>query len=293
MPAQTLPNYEIVPLRSDIVRVGVIQSRNNTIDPKHAERDRKANVEHMCELIDYAQDYGVRSERMKDFVVFHEFPITGWPGQYVNTGFILNPKGEIVLKNWKRRNTPGSGYSTTVYDILDKFVEIYGWDAIFPVARTDIGNLAIQPEIFEPEFVRTLAMKGAELFIRYYTSGVFRQFDVPVQCATNKIYGIFINQAVYEGDCRFEDANSGGSAIFDDAGNTVVEVRSHHETMASATIPMASFRKRHSIPTVYKDLFMPQWDKYQCKFAPNGYLTESLPTNKRESIAHYQKIARW
>ena len=33
--------------------------------------------------------------------------------------------------------------SSTVYDVLDRYVEMYGWDAVLPVVRTDIGNISM------------------------------------------------------------------------------------------------------------------------------------------------------
>jgi len=338
MPEKSLPNYEVVPLCGDAVRVGVIQSRNKTVDLNNEKRDRKENLEHMCRLIDYAQGHGVRKDRMKDLLIFHEFPFTGWnglltreeqyrlaidadgpeveavakkakeyqcyiefgsyarhegwPGHYVNTGFIVDREGKTILKNWKKRNLPGSGYSTPVFDVLDRFVEMYGWDAVFPVARTDIGNLSIMARSFEPETIRAFAIKGCEIFIHYMTGGYSYRFDVPAQCRTNQIYGVFVNQSAYAGDIRFEDDGAGGSAIFDSMGKVMAEAHSPMEMMISANIPIASFRKTHSIPALYKELYWHLWEEYESKYPPNSYLAR-LPQSKMDALEQLGKIARW
>ncbi|MEW6142808.1 MAG: nitrilase-related carbon-nitrogen hydrolase [Chloroflexota bacterium] len=338
MPEKSPPVYEVTPLRSDVTRAGVVQSRNKTVNPKDPKPGMKENLEHMLWLIDEAQGWGFRKDRMLDLLVFHEFPFAGWntrnarqdnlnvaievpgpeteavcqkakqyncyiafgsytkdkdwPGHFFNTGMIAAPNGMVILKNYKRRNTVGSGFATAVYDVLDRFIELYGWDAVFPVARTDIGNIAFAPCIFEPEIVRALAMKGAEIVIRYMTSGGPYRFDLPALCATNQIYGIFVNQSVYDGDVRREDERAGGTAIFDETGKTVAEASSHHETLVSANIPIASFRKRHALPVIRKEMFEPLWNSYIDKYPPNSFL-KSLPNNNVESIEHYRSIARW
>ena len=339
MPEKPLPNYEVVPLRSDVTRVGVIQGRNKTADPSNPDLGKKENIEHMCWLIDHAQQYGVRPEMMKDLIVFHESPVQGWdglftreeqyalaidangweveklgekakeyncyiifgstytrhegwPGHYANTGFLINPEGKIILKAWKTDNLPGMGWSSTIYDILDKFLEMYGWEAVFPVARTDIGNIAIFPATREPEIARAFAIKGTEILVRYMTNGRPFRFEVPALCYANRFYGVFVNQAVYEGDRRPADTDGGGTAVFDDTGKMIAEATSLHETIVSVNIPIATFRKTHSIPVVRKALFECVWAEYECKYPPNSYL-DHLPKSKMDALEQLRKIARW
>lgn len=339
MPEKPLPNYEVVPLRHDKIKVGVIQSRNLHADPDKPREIRRKNVERMCVLIDNAQQFGLRKEVLKDLLVFHEYPISGsdplWPSSkqhaiaikldgpevealsqkakeyncyiafgayvipegwerfYVNTGILINPAGKIILKNWKKRNMPGFAFNTTVFDALDKFVEMYGWDEIFPVARTDIGNICFTAEIWEPEIVRAFAIKGAEIFIRPMTGGLPERGDVPAQCRMNQMWGIFANQSMYASEDRFHDNASGGSAVFNEMGHLVAEASSCHETLVSATIPLAEFRKTHSIPIIRKELYQKIWDGYQTKYPPNQYLKDGLPEDKADQIQRLKKIARW
>lgn len=64
-----------------------------------------------------------------------------WPNHVINMSVIVGPDGNIVSKQWKARNVLGSFggiglIGTTVYDVLDRYVGMYGWDATLPIART-------------------------------------------------------------------------------------------------------------------------------------------------------------
>jgi len=230
-----------------------------------------------------------------------------WPGHFVYLGMIIGPDGNIVLKRWKARNMAGIGYGTTMYDVLDQYVEMYGWDAVFPVARTDIGNLAIIPEIWEPEMARAYAFKGAEILIRYMTYGSghwstaplcyrgtgFNTMHVDFQsyCMANSVYGIFVNNAVIENEV-FHEYGSGNSAVFDMDGKPMAVAAGVHETTFEAILPMAEFRQNHSIPKLPKALYMKALAEYTPKFPPNLF-EKARPTSAAESIKLYDENANW
>lgn len=348
MPEKPLPNYEVVPLRSDDVVVTVIQSKQMTLDIDTYRQGIKNNLNLMLELIDFTQ-----SRRHKDLLIFHEFPLTGssirwnreeqmrvavdvpgeeteiiakkakqyncyiefgvkgrlpdWPGHFNYLGVIVGPAGKIVHTRWKLRNMSGLGFGTTVYDVLDAYVERYGWEAVFPVARTDIGNLAIMPEIFEPETGRAFAMKGAEMLIRYMTLGAghwgtrpvsFRgglgdtmRVDFAATCMQNSVYGFFVNNSLNTDDL-IQDHGVGRSSIYDYDGRLMAEANSPFQTLVEATIPIASFRRGHTIPVISKELYTEAYGKYVSKYSPNLFL-KKLPNTNQESAQQYTQNARW
>ena len=61
-----------------------------------------------------------------------------FPGFYFQASFVAAPSGEIVLR-YRRLN---SMFAPTPHDVWTKYLDIYGLDAVFPVANTDIGRLA-------------------------------------------------------------------------------------------------------------------------------------------------------
>lgn len=351
MVIKPLPNYEVAPLRSEEITVGIVQSRVKNVDPENPEEGRRENLGHMLDLIDTAQAWG-----RKDLLAFHEFPIGGldmswsreqvlrvaievpgketqavaekarqyncyiefgcyallkdWPGHFINLGIIIDPGGEIILTHWKTRNLSAFGFSTTIYDVLDEYVARYGWEAVFPIARTDIGNIGIMPEVLEPELGRAYAMKGAEIMIRYMTAGAGPWGVRPVTftgghhentfindfkavCAAGNYYGLFVNNSLSGNDRGIDfDLGAGHSTIVDCNGGTMLEAASTAETMVSTVIPIAAYRRRHSIPHFPKELYRRLYDEYVPKFPPNSFL-ETRPDSFKDAVDHYNGLARW
>ena len=86
-----------------------------------------------------------------------------FPELYFQVCFIIDPSGDVILRY--RRLT--SSFEPTPHDVWEKYLDIYGLDGVFPVAKTEIGNLAMiaSEEILYPEFTRMHVMRGAEVII--------------------------------------------------------------------------------------------------------------------------------
>ena len=98
-----------------------------------------------------------------------------FPDRYFNVAFIIDPKGDIIYKRYKATSDAYEGGmlgNSNPHDYWDEWVAKKGagnkMDAIYPVARTEIGNIGICicHEGVYPEIVRGLAMNGAEIIIR-------------------------------------------------------------------------------------------------------------------------------
>src|SRR4051794_2639931 len=98
-----------------------------------------------------------------------------FPDRYFNVGFIVSPQGEVIYKRYKATSDAYEGGmlgNSNPHDVWDEFIQKKGngdiMNAIFPVARTEIGNIgiAICHEGVYPEVARGLAMNGAEIIIR-------------------------------------------------------------------------------------------------------------------------------
>ena len=117
-----------------------------------------------------------------------------WPDHVINMSVIVGPNGDIVSKQWKARNIlglfgEGALIGTTVYDVLDEYVEMYGWDATMPIARTDIGNIAMTAVGAEPIVYQCMALKGAEILIKTVTGGNNPE-SASSTARTNRIYTV-------------------------------------------------------------------------------------------------------
>ncbi len=329
--------YETVPLRSDSITIGIMQTRVMPVDGRNPKPDLRSNLEHMLFAIDAVQGYGGR----KDFLAFHEFPLTGWtkwtrkevlgfaptvPGEeterlaakakeyncYISFGtyaqdpdwprhvismsVILGPKGDIVSKQWKHRNIHSAFaefelFTSSVYDVLDRFVEMYGWDAVIPVARTDIGNICVSPCQWEPELYRAMAVKGGEILIRTASGGATP--DMQVMCRVNRVYGGLSNNSISPGNRYFlESTGGGGTEIYGPSGEVLAKCATAAEDCAVARIPMAAFRKTHRVPDVYKPLYTHVLDRSEVRFEPNAFL-EHLPETLEESARYFHDKAKW
>ncbi|MCC7258408.1 MAG: nitrilase [Gammaproteobacteria bacterium] len=84
-----------------------------------------------------------------------------FPELYFQTCFIIGPNGNVILRY--RRLT--SCFEPTPHDVWDRYLDVYGPESIFPVARTEIGNLGTiaSEEILYPEITRCVVMRGAEI----------------------------------------------------------------------------------------------------------------------------------
>jgi len=222
-----------------------------------------------------------------------------WPGHVIHQMILMGPDG-LVANHWKQRNLRGmwpvEQYTTTVYDVYDRFVEMYGVDAVVPVVQTDIGNIAMSAVQFEPELFRCMAMKGAELICRVATGG-FEYHDFRLTSYHNSVYTIATNNSVNTGERLpgfFDDTNygaPGNSAIFGPRG-IELENCGPFETKRSSMIPIAQFRARHRIPDVHMELYRPVFEQYRTRYDHSAYL-EQVPGDKMEATRQFQANSRW
>ena len=90
--------------------------------------------------------------------------------RFFNVGFIINPRGRVILKHYKVSPLFPVEHSVCPHDVYDWWIEKYGrtLDAFWPVADTEIGRLGIMManEGSYPENARALALNGAEVVYR-------------------------------------------------------------------------------------------------------------------------------
>ncbi len=239
-----------------------------------------------------AREYGC-------YIVFGSYAKDAdWSNHVLSITTIIGPDGSIVDKHWKARNIKGvfgpgfELFTTTIYDVLDRYVEMYGWDAVIPVTRTPIGNIATSSVQREPELFRAMAMKGAEIILRT-ASGGFNSLDIQATSLYNGVYTAIVNNAVSPNNPGFlADGNSGGSAIYDPNGELIEEANSVHESAVTATIPIAEFRATHDLPLVHKELYEPIWAKYTNKYPPNLF-TDYQPEDTTDAARYLSDKAVW
>ena len=212
-----------------------------------------------------------------------------WPDHIINMSVIVGPNGDIVSKQWKARNILGlfgSGalIGTTVYDVLDRYVEMYGWDATVPIARTDIGNIAMTAVGAEPMLYLAQALKGAEILIMTVTGGN-NPDSASAAARAGRIYTVGVGNSVSPGLIGFAEAAGSkdeGTVIVDPRGRFLARSANHHEDVVSARIPIADFRSTRRTKELPMALLMPILQQYEPTFKPNAFL-EALPATYEEA----------
>jgi predicted amidohydrolase len=212
-----------------------------------------------------------------------------WPRHVINMSVIVGPQGNIVSQQWKARNIlglfgEGALIGTTVYDVLDRYVEMYGWDATIPITRTDIGNIAVTAVGGEPIMYMAMAMKGAEIVVLSVTGGT--NAEGAIQTARNcRTYVVGVGNSVSPDNIGWVEGAGGrdeGTVVVDPRGTVLARTPNHHEEIASARIPIADFRKGRRTPEFPMALLLPVFQQYEPLFKPGAFL-EKLPETYKES----------
>ncbi|WP_176593912.1 nitrilase-related carbon-nitrogen hydrolase [Sphingobium sp. EM0848] len=174
-----------------------------------------------------------------------------FPGLYFQTSFVVAPSGKVVLR-YRRLN---SMFTPTPHDVWSKYLDIYGLNGVFPVARTEIGNLAAiaSEEILYPEIARAHALRGAEIFV-HSSSEVGSPLATPKQIAKrarafeNIAYVISANTAGIEGSAMPLASADGNSIVIDYKGNPLAESSPGETFTAFADLDINALRAQRRKP---------------------------------------------
>ena len=233
---------------------------------------------------------GERAKRYGCYIAFGCYAkLKDWPDHIINMSVIVGPDGGIVDMQWKARNILGlfgdqALIGTTVYDVLDRYVEMYGWDRTLPVARTDIGNIAMTAVGAEPTLYTCLGLKGAEILVMSVTGGSNAESAIATARA-NRLYTVGVGNAVSPDNIGFPEASGtedGGTVIVDPRGTTLAKTDNHHEDIITARIPIADFRKTRRVQELPKALLLPILQAYEPVFQPNAF-AGTLPATYKEA----------
>jgi len=176
-----------------------------------------------------------------------------FPELYFQTSFIIAPNGEILLRY--RRLL--SMFAPTPHDVLDKYLDIYGQDSLFPVADTEIGRLACvaSEEILYPEISRALALKGAEVLC-HSSSEVGSPRQTPKNVAKlarayeNMAYVVSANSAGISGIAFPASSTDGHSQVVDYRGYVLGEAGPGESMCGNGELHIDALRKARSRPSM-------------------------------------------
>ncbi len=174
-----------------------------------------------------------------------------FPEIYFQTSFVIDPSGEVVLR-YRRLN---SMFAPTPHDVWDKYLEVYGIDGVFPVAKTAIGNIAViaSEEILYPEVARSMMLKGAEIFLHSSSEVGSPQLTQKhigrlARSIENMAYVVSANSAGMANIPIPMASTDGSSAIIDYRGLILAEAGTGESMVANAEIDLAALRRARQRP---------------------------------------------
>jgi predicted amidohydrolase len=226
-----------------------------------------------------------------------------FPQLYFQTSFVVAPSGEVVLR-YRRLN---SMFAPTPHDVWSKYLDIYGLDGVFPVARTAIGNLAAiaSEEILYPEIARAHALRGAEVFV-HSSSEIGSPLATPKAIARrarafeNIAYVISANTAGITGAGLPAASADGNSQVVDYKGQVLAESNAGETFTAFSEIDLAALRAQRRKPGMTNQLARQRLELFAAAYAGSVQLANALvrdgkvivPDRDHFSRVHQQTIDR-
>jgi predicted amidohydrolase len=217
-----------------------------------------------------------------------------FPGLYFQTSFVIAPSGEVVLR-YRRLN---SMFAPTPHDVWDKYLDIYGIDGVFPVAKTEIGNLAAiaSEEILYPEIARAHALRGAEIFV-HSSSEIGSPITTPKMIAKraraleNMAYVISANTAGISDTSLPLASADGNSMIVDWKGNVIAESNSGETFTAFADIDLAALRAARRKPGMTNMLSRQRNALFASTYATETHQRANSLLEKSPDREHFQRVS--
>ena len=197
-----------------------------------------------------------------------------FPDLYFQTSFIIGPSGDVILR-YRRLNAT---YAPSPHDVWAYYLEAYGYDSIFPVAKTNIGNLACisSEEILFPEVARCLAMRGAEIFLHSTSessSPLLTQKNVGklARAIENMGYVVSANSAGIASSALPFGSADAGSKIVDYKGLVLAEAGYGESMVANADIDLNALRQFRQRPGAANLLSRQRFELYADSYAQHSY----------------------
>ncbi len=223
--------------------------------------------------------------------------------RFINQGFIISPKGEIILKHTKNIISVVEG-SASPYDLWEKWNAKYGdtLEAHYPVAKTEIGNLGmcICAETLFPESFRALAVNGAEVIIRptlpepTVSWGAW-EFTSRARAFDNVCYLVCPNNGPYYATVDKDTPYSllgGQSMIVDYRGNIVTKVNHENVTGVPGCLDIRALREYRAtspqsahIVQMRSSLWKQIYEKWP-EYPKNLYMERDYPNVLERHLMH-------
>ncbi len=230
------------------------------------------------------------------YIIFGSYATDpGWPGHILSLNTVIGRDGAIKEKFWKTRNVKRLGKgeipTTTIENVYDRYLNAYGPEALYPVVRTEYGNIAVSTVQLDAFVYAAFAMRGVEIMFR--TSTLFAVEDVKAIARFNDFYSAMSNIVFPEesGAAQY----GGDSLIVSPDGDVLGELPGNIEGIIEGTIPIRAFRENRRIPRFPMEVVQPVFQQYRQE-VPLNHLdlpVESLPQTRETMKELLDNESRW
>lgn len=154
------------------------------------------------------------AQQHKVYVAFQNFEVhSKMPGRVFNSAFLIDDSGNLVHTYRKNQCADVWGLlpDTTPGSVLSRYLDIFGEDALFPIADTPLGRLAnmICFDNMVPEVAHGLRRAGAEV--------IMHSSSEPHGGAGRDIWDICRRTRAFENTCYVLSACDGGEHVRHDS----------------------------------------------------------------------------
>jgi len=199
------------------------------------------------------------------YIAGNQFEVDAtWPGRFFNCCFLINPKGEVILR-FRRINTASW---PSPHDFMEAYFACYGIEGTFPVVDTELGRLAMLAcgEIAVPEIARVFMMRGAEVLLHPTNEqeSAAQEAAKVARAAENMVYLVSANVAGGIGFSADGSVLGGRSQIIDYRGKQLAfDASSEESTRVSAVIDIEALRRARREMSMANTLLRGRWDMYR------------------------------
>ncbi len=195
-----------------------------------------------------------------------------FPNIYFQTCFIIDDSGDVILRY--RRLI--SMFAPTPHDVWDKYLDIYGADAIFPVVDTELGRLACcaSEEILYPEICRSLVLNGAEVILHPTSETASNNLTPKDVCkraraVENLVYVVSANSGGVMGSPILGNSVDGMSKIIDFQGRVLASTSIGETMTCSAELDLSALRRYRRRPGMANTLSRQRLDLFRDTYQNN------------------------
>lgn len=218
-----------------------------------------------------------------------------FPGLYFQTSFLIEPAGNVILR-YRRLN---SMFAPTPHDVWDKYLDIYGLEGVFPVAKTPYGNFAAiaSEEILYPEIARCHTMRGAEIFLHSSSQAneiakAVKEVCTVARAVENSAYVVSTNSGGYLGTAVPDSSTDGGSKIVDYQGIVLTKTGWGESWAAIADIELAALRRFRQRPGMDNMLARQRFEAYAASYAGHHHYPPNNMTVGVPERSHFLKTQK-